>query len=175
MKVHYYEDITNVVALEEERNKLKSEVKALETRDPVTGLLNKNAIMQALEVQISRSRRYDNPLSLLRISIEINSGSSATSDILRTVSQGLKDQLRWADQIGLLNETTFLLILPETCLTDAKELATKLANDRTTLGEKNADWNITFGAASWQKGDDPRKLLQRLKEDQTLNAIALLS
>lgn len=172
---YLFRDITETAELEEECSQLRTRVSALETKDPVTGLLNKKAILQALDNQLSRSRRYGNPLSALRLSIH----ATQTDDLdepVREFGQSLKDQLRWADQIGILDRTTFLIVLPETCLDAAKELASNLTGNRTNiLVSKSSDWSITFGATSWQKGDDPKKLLRRLDRDQDLSLIALMS
>lgn len=172
---HYFKDITELAELEEQRNKLRNEVCLLETKDPATGLLNRKAILQALETQLSRSRRYENPLSLLRLSLH-STDKANTYELLRGMGQSLKDQLRWADQIGMLDDTTFLIVLPETCLDDAKELASNLACNRAAvLAVNTSDWSIKFGVAAWQKGDDSRKVLGRLQRDQDLSLIALLS
>ncbi len=172
---HFFKDVTEIAELEEECGQLRDRVSSLEIKDPVTGLLNKKAILHVLDNQLSRSRRYGNPLSVLRLSIH-STETSLKDNSLREFGQSLKDQLRWADQIGILDETTFLIVLPETCLDDAKELATNLTGNRTSiLANKSADWSIRFGATSWQKGDDPKKLLRRLDHDQELSSIALMS
>jgi len=174
-QIQLFTDVSRLVQLENEHKKILERLDELEIKDSTTGLLNRKSILHSLETQVSRSRRYENPLSLLRLTLVSDQSSDEFLTILRGISQILKDQLRWADQIGILDENTFLIILPETSLPDAKELATKLANDRTTLGEKKSTWNIRFGAATWQKGDDPGKLLNRLQVDQELNSVALLS
>ena len=175
LEVQIFTNVTYQIQLERERNKLAANVQALETKDRVTGLFNRKAILQSLDTQVSRSRRYKNPLSLLRLSLESSASGEELTEIVKGISQALKDQLRWADQIGMLDNVTFLIILPETSLSNAKELATKLANDRTALSDNTSIWNIKVGAATWQKGDDPHKLLNRLQVDQELNVIALLS
>lgn len=172
---HCFNDISELVKLEQERNRLVDQITSLETKDSITGLLNKKAILQAVDTQVSRSRRYENPLSVLRLSMHAEDLSNKM-DILRGIGQCLKDQLRWADQIGMLDDRTFLVVLPETGLDDAKELASNLAGSRATIiAAKSSDWSIKFGVAAWQKGDDPKKLLGRLKHDQELSLIALLS
>ena len=172
---HFFRDVTETAELEEECTQLRHRVSSLETKDPVTGLLNKKAILQVLDNQLSRSRRYGNPLSVLRLSIHATETDDLDTSV-RDFGQSLKDQLRWADQIGILDETTFLIVLPETCLDDAKELASNLTGNRTSiLATKTSSWSIKFGATSWQKGDDPTKLLRRLDRDQDLSLIALMS
>lgn len=175
LTVQMFRNITEKIKLDEKIKSLMEDVHSLETKDSATGMLNKKAIIQNLESQVSRSRRYENPLSLLRLTLESPDDSVSLEETLRTIAHGLKDQLRWADQIGMLDKKTFLIILPETSLEVAKELAAKLANDRATFAASDSNWTIKFGATGWQKGDDPRKLLQRLKQDQELSLIALLS
>lgn len=175
LKAHIFTDITHLTQLETELERLVADVQNLQTKHPITGLLNRKTILHTLDTQVSRSRRYENPLALLRLSLKSETSESENQETLRHISQMLKDQLRWADQIGMIDDSTFLIILPETSLSAAKELATKLANDRTTLGDHHANWSIKFGAAGWQKGDDPEKLLNRVQVDQELNCSALLS
>ncbi|MGH8548073.1 MAG: diguanylate cyclase domain-containing protein [Methylococcales bacterium] len=175
LQIQIFTDISRQVELEAELERVANDLKDLETNHPVTGLLNRKTILHALDTQVSRSRRYENPLALLRLSLKSSCPAGETQETLRRISQMLKDQLRWADQIGMIDDSTFLIILPETSFSAAKELATKLANDRTTLGDNHTDWSIKFGAAAWQKGDDPGKLLNRLEVDQPLTPVALLS
>ena len=171
--VDCFADITALVKLEKECEHLRGRVESLETKDPVTCLPNKKSIMQVLEMQVSRSRRYQNPLALLLLSLQCPADSAELHDTLRGIGQALTDQLRWADQLGMLDPTSFLIILPETLLADAEALATHLAENRIHLPKTAAAVTVMLGAAAWQKGDDPRKLLQRLQASQKICSAAL--
>lgn len=161
-EAHYFEDITEQLKLEREREQLQALVKTLDTKDPETGLLNKNAILHALDSQISRSRRYGNPLAAIRLTLTPPHNNAEPHITLRAISQEFNAQLRWADQIGRLAPNTFLLILPETSFKDAQELASKLQHERIALASRAAGWTLDFSTAAWLKGDDARKLLERL-------------
>jgi len=161
LEAYFFEDVTEQVRIEQDRSRLQDLVSALNTKDPDTGLLNRNAILQALEGHVSRSRRYGNALSVIRVTLEPPRSAAMSEITLREIAQEFNAQLRWADQIGRLDGTTFLLILPETVRTDADVLATKLGGER--VGLAGADlWRIECTVASWQKGDDVRKLMQRV-------------
>ncbi len=88
--------------------------------------------------------------------------------MLISISHLLNDQLRWADIIGRLNETDFLLVLPETHADDANKV---VENMKEKLGQLNipdvepSDFEITaqFGVAEWRKGDDMGLLLMRAR------------
>lgn len=174
-EVHYFIEVTEQVRLKESAAALQNRLDALETTDPVTGLRNRRTILQELDRQISRSRRYGNPLAVIRLTLDIDANTDRRQGLLRTISQLLKDKLRWADEIGMTGENTFLLVLPETTLEDARELAVKLLSNRAALEFKNGEGKVRYGVTAWRKGDDPAKLLRRVNEDQEIDLSALLS
>lgn len=167
-QAHYFLEITDQITLQNRLNDL-------EVRDPVTGLLNRRAILKELDRQTSRSRRYQNPLSVIRLTLETRVEPTRHQEILKTLSAALKDKLRWADEVGMVDDNTFLLVLPETSLADAKELAVKLLSDRAAFDFNISEGKVRYGVAAWSKGDDLRKLLSRAEKDQDLDLSALLS
>ena len=78
----------------------------IRTNDPVTGLLNQRSLVQGLDPQVSRSRRYNNPLSVVAMYLEgiedmdERYGGSTRERVLVAIGQLLKDQMRWADLIA---------------------------------------------------------------------------
>jgi len=160
-EAHYFEDITECSRLERERDYYQELSMSLDTKDLETGLPNRNSILQTLEEQVSRSRRYGNPLSLIRLELHPPPQGSALT--LKTIAQELNAGLRWADYIGRLDTEVLLLILPETPLVDAESLATKLGDDRVAVA-KSEGWSVRCTVVDWQ-GDDTRRLLQRLETD----------
>lgn len=151
-------DVTESEHLRVEREHLQSELEAQALHDSVTGLLNRRGLMVALEPQVSRSRRYNSPLSLVIMDVY---GTQAEDGFLQRVSQILKDQLRWADVIGCGDDRTFIMALPETRRDDAMALTTKL-NDclaREFSGNRAA-W-AAYGVVEWQKTDNANALLKR--------------
>ncbi|MEE9424612.1 MAG: PAS domain-containing protein [Methylococcales bacterium] len=161
--IYVFKDVT-------QQQTLENKVKQLDPKDAITGLYNSRIILENLASQVTRSRRYGNPLALLRLSV-----SGCESDIairMKAIAEQLKDRLRWADCLGTLDENTILIILPETCLEEASELAAKLVNDRAIASDGCA---IQFGFTAWQKGDDPARMLKNIEEDQDVSTMALLS
>lgn len=166
--VHFYLDISAEQELRRERDQLAEDLQQLTTRDPVTGLPNRHALLQGLEPLVSRSRRYGNPLSLIKLRATLD-GNDAPTDaqqqqLWMQVAQLLKDQMRWADIIGRYDGSDFLLILPETGEEAARRLAEKLCN---LMGEQqsNAEGGRLrpyCGITGWHKGDDANLMLQRV-------------
>jgi diguanylate cyclase (GGDEF)-like protein len=170
-----YMDISDEENLRLERNRLAQQLEQHNTVDPVSGLLNAQAIDKGLEPLISRSRRYQNPLSVVTMHItnlhEVGQtmGQVAVDKIVVAVSQMLRDQLRWADMVGRLDDGQFIFILPETDKEASVALANKLASQLNELSvmldEQNSSRVMAcFGVSAWRKGDDARLLMSRSKD-----------
>lgn len=173
--LHYYADITDLQNIRGDRARLSDELAQHVTRDPVTGLPNRQALLQGLEPLVSRSRRYHNPLSVIRLridnlpEIEAEFGMGNGDIALTAVAQMLKDQMRWADLIGRFDKDEFLLVLPETNLDAATQLLDKLRQRLAGLtpGSRTGlpiSLVAHFGVAGWMLGDDRAKLLRRARE-----------
>lgn len=130
----------------------------LDANDSETGLPNSSSILSALDKHVTRSRRYGNPLAVIRVRFQPNEPDAEAAKTLRNVSREFRAQLRWADEIGRLDRNSFLLILPETSEDNARMLATKLETERVAEATR---WHLEMSVAAWQKGDDRRKLLSR--------------
>ncbi len=171
--VHFYQDISTEQRLRAERDKLAEELQMLTTRDGVTGLPNRRALLQGLEPLVSRSRRYGNPLSVIKLAVELSGDTPASQqsreEAWLQVGQMLKDQMRWADIIGRYEDASFLLILPETPAEASRQLADKISG---LLGEikindeegRSRTLIPYCGVTSWEKGDDSILLLKRAEE-----------
>lgn len=140
-----------------EQRRLQQELAEQSLTEPVTGLLNTRGLLVALEPQVARSRRYDNPLSVVMLEVH---GSAVDGDALVRVSRILKDQMRWADMIGCNEHRQFILALPETREADALKLIEKL-QARLAAELEGMDVSPVFGMAEWHKADNVHTLLGR--------------
>ncbi|MDH5694176.1 MAG: sensor domain-containing diguanylate cyclase [Gammaproteobacteria bacterium] len=172
VEVIYFRDITELKRMKTDLDSLNRQLEDTIPTDPVTGLMNRRTLFQALEPQVSRSRRYSNPLSVLVMTVtsyhcEPENVATTRDQMLLTVSNFLRDQVRWVDIAGRTGEQEFTLVLPETNKADAEKLGAKLQN-RLASTELMDSPNTTIcmelhiGITSWHKGDDTRLLLQRV-------------
>ncbi len=87
--------------------------------DAVTGTLNRHAIEDTLTVEISRSSRSHNPVSVMMIEIDHFKtitdihGHAKGDETLCTVVKTIASILRFYDKCGRLAEDKFLVLLPE--------------------------------------------------------------
>lgn len=152
-----------------ELQRLREENAALRLTDELTGLPNRRAISQALELQISRSRRYGNPLAVVLVHLgvaeeQVELLHDSADQLVLGVSRFLRDRLRWVDQIGRWEDNLFLLVLPETSREHAQHLTDKIHDEleglRLPAPLETLRPHLGFGIATWDKGDDLRTLLR---------------
>jgi len=169
-----YEDVSEAIKSKIHANDLQTQLDELSTVDPVSGLLNRRAMLQNLEPLVSRSRRYNNPLSVIAMelvtldAIKQQHGEEAVHHAIKQVSFLLKDTLRWADLVSRSDDNRFVFILPETEKDAAVHLARKI-NGR--IGELNVNYKDTtlpmsacFGVSAWEKGNDSVLLLRHASQ-----------
>jgi len=153
-------DISKRAELEQTQTTLNEELEQHILTDTVTGLLNQRGIMLALEPQVARSRRYNNPMSIIMMEVHCDGDRD---QLLLHVARLLKDQLRWADLIGSSEQHNFILVLPETTEVSAMQLADKLEQRLAETGNEFDVQNLSicYGVTGWLKKDSAGTLLKR--------------
>jgi diguanylate cyclase (GGDEF)-like protein len=171
LQIHFYQDISERVNSQQQCEQLRQQVQELSITDDLTGLANPRAIIQALANQATRSRRYGNPftLAVIQISNQAAPGTDLPDTTTLIFSQYLRDRLRWADAIGRYEKDLFLILMPETNLDDAVKLLQQVRQECQEGALKDLGNDplpaLSLGAAAWEKGDDPTRLLRRAREN----------
>ena len=170
----YFSDASELMRVRTEAQHLSDQLESTATNDPVTGVLNMRALMQGLEPQVSRSRRYENPLSIIIMQINgFDTGDESikavNEHVLRGIGFYLRDQLRWVDLVGRTQDNEFTMVLPETANADAVALAQKINARLQQLSlpdtpSVTVKVDAKLGVTEWQKGDDTSRLLNRAQE-----------
>jgi len=112
-------------------------------RDALTGLWNRRALEAQLAREAPRVERYGRPLSLLLLDIDhfkrINDeyGHPAGDAALRTLAALLQSLLRETDTAARYGGEEFVVLLPETPLAAAAEVAERL---RRTVEQAEFEW-----------------------------------
>ncbi len=112
--------IANQLAVALENAKLYERVRYLSLHDPLTSLANRNLFHTRLKDELSRSRRYQQPLTIAMVDIDhfkkVNDtyGHPAGDIILRELALLLGNELRGCDVISRFGGEEFILLLPET-------------------------------------------------------------
>lgn len=115
-----------------EYKSLQEKLQAQANHDFLTGLPNRRHFMDKASTEVARSNRYGGSLSLLMIDIDYfkrindNYGHQAGDIVLQRFSQQCKAQLRDIDLLCRHGGEEFAVLLPETGLEQALEVAERL-------------------------------------------------
>lgn len=105
----------------------------LNTRDPLTGLLNRRGILDFLRREKAVAERHGRSLSILFVDLnrfkEVNDqhGHLVGDEMLTGVANALSRALRGSDAVGRVGGDEFLAVLPDTDLAAARRIARRLA------------------------------------------------
>jgi diguanylate cyclase (GGDEF)-like protein/PAS domain S-box-containing protein len=117
-----------------ERKKMEDELKHMATHDHLTGLYDRNVLEQQLNDEIQRASRYNHNLSVFMLDIDHfktindNYGHQIGDKILQHFAKELEFSIRNTDYPTRYGGEEFVVILPETPLPKAEELAERLRN-----------------------------------------------
>ncbi len=110
------------------RKQLEEELKYLATIDPLTGVLNRQSLIEAGMHELKRSQRYKRQLSVLIMKLDyfhgVNEHRAFSDEIVRQVISICRSTIRDSDIIGRVGDVEFAIILPET----TKEKAVVVSN-----------------------------------------------
>ena len=137
----------------------------LATRDALTGLLNRRAILSQLAGMVSGARRHGHPLSIGILDLDafkaINDehGHHVGDDVLVTAVRAMRAHLRAEDQLGRLGGEEFLMLLPDTESAAARSVAEKLRTE-VAVAPAPVPVTVSVGVATWAQ-ETPEELLRR--------------
>ena len=109
-----------------------AEIERLSKIDKLTGLGNRAALDEGLEREFLRATRYQHPLSMLVVDLDLfkivndTYGHLAGDEVLREVGARLRAQLRDTDVIGRYGGEEFVILLPETPLEASLKIAEEI-------------------------------------------------
>ena len=143
--------------------------------DSLTGSLNRPAFFQHAEKEFARGKRYFRPLSVIMVDIDhfkrINDqyGHHGGDQVLQIFAEACQEVIRSTDLMGRIGGEEFALLLPDTPIKSAFNLAERL---RTRInkfpylaGEMLIEVTASLGVAELQSDDiNFKALLQRADE-----------
>ncbi len=147
------QDVTEKIGMqralyESQRVALEQE-KRLSRIDPLTGLANRRAFYEGAEVERQRAVRYGRNLSMAYIDLDnfkqVNDkfGHEAGDQLLVTVADILRSDLRPSDLAARLGGDEFAVLVPEADKLGAHRATSKLHVLLTQAMQDN-DWPVTF-------------------------------
>lgn len=123
--------VKNMLKIKELRDKLKT----LSTTDELTGLHNRRYLLERMEQEISRAKRYGNALSVLLFDLDffkvVNDiyGYEWGDVLLRSIADKLKQLIRKEDILTRYGDEEFIVVLPNTSEDNAFLFAERFRKD----------------------------------------------
>ncbi|MDX1595234.1 MAG: GGDEF domain-containing protein, partial [Gammaproteobacteria bacterium] len=143
------------------------------SRDPLTGLFNRRALMERLAEEMERSERYKRRLTVLLFDLDkfkrVNDtlGHLAGDAVLRHFARVIEKALRRSDLVGRYGGEEFLAVLPETDAKRGSEVAERIRAacheaPATAPDGSGVHYTTSIGVATLQPGESTEALLERV-------------
>lgn len=137
--------------------------------DPLTGLYNYRFTQDVLRKRLSEARRRKRPLSVVMVDVdglaEINEreGREFGDQVLRQFGNVLVGSVRISDIVARYGGDEFIVLLPETQLSDAvmlaERMAARIAQTEWPVRESEASVTASLGVASFPEAGSQMQML----------------
>ena len=114
------------------RDRADENNRVLAALDPLTGVANRRSLIAALDRDVARAQRMREPMALMMVDIDhfkdVNDqyGHPAGDRVLCSVVNVLRQRVRAQDLVGRYGGEEFMVLLPDTGLVGAQQLARAL-------------------------------------------------
>jgi diguanylate cyclase (GGDEF)-like protein len=139
------------------------------SRDSLTALWNRKAILAILERDLLRAEREQQPVGLIMIDVdhfkEINDtrGHAAGDAVLRLIAAGIASVVRPYDSVGRCGGEEFLIVAPNCGMTETWELAERVrshvAGCNMMVAGSGVRVSLSLGVATGRSAAETEKLL----------------
>jgi len=147
-----------IVELQDRLIRAQEALREEATHDPLTGLLNRRACLDALVAELHRGSRIRKPVSIAMADIDhfknINDahGHLAGDAVLREVARRMQKSLRAYDVIGRFGGEEFLLVFPGCRLEEGTKLANRIcrviSSESVSVKSKSLQVTLSLGVAA---------------------------
>ncbi len=137
---------------------------ALATTDGLTGLANRRELNDVLSKEISRARRFNQPLSFVMCDVDHfknyndNFGHPAGDDVLQTIAALMRSRLRASDLAARYGGEEFGMVLPmttkESAIRVADSLRKRIEEHRFAHQTEQPNGNLTVSMGVAAIGED---------------------
>ncbi len=154
-----------------ERKLAEEKIHFFATTDSLTGIFNRREFTRLLENEMERAQRYDTSFSLIMYDLDnfkwVNDtfGHDVGDDVLRTITELVTKSIRSVDLTGRWGGDEFMVLMPQSDLAAATNVAEKLGQviSQHSLN-KAGKITASFGVTVFSPQDDSDSLLKRVDD-----------
>ena len=161
----------DLAKVSEEKSGLLAALARQAREDPLTGLLNRRALNDALDSELQRARRHQRPLCVALLDLDnfkdINDTLShiVGDQVLIQTARLIEANRRDGDEVARMGGEEFVILFPETSID-----AARAACERLLLSIRTADWpahgvsravTASLGVTQYRAKEEPLELLSR--------------
>lgn len=161
--ISYIQDITEQETTRLELFKRKEQLELLNQQlqqqvkiDHLTQIYNRGHAIDTLEKELRRSTRNNLPVAVILIDVDYfkqyndEFGHLSGDKALISIAQNLKSNCRDTDTVSRFGGEEFVIILPETPLQAAAQVAENLRSSICKITELDRDVTISLGVTAWE-------------------------
>lgn len=132
-----------------ERARLFQEVQSLAFTDPLTGVHNRRSLFELSRVEFSRAHRLNRPICCMMLDLDHfkqindNYGHQTGDQVLQEFAKRCKNSVREMDLIGRYGGEELMIILPETNIITALQIAERMCDSLAETPIKVHDGEIS--------------------------------
>ena len=125
----------------------------LAQRDPLTGIANRVSMTETLDREVDRAKRYDLPLSMLMIDLDLfkkvndTYGHSTGDMVLKEAARCIQSGLRLSDQAFRFGGEEFVVLLADANLKSAQIVAERIRSCIEASSVINNEHEVRFTAS----------------------------
>ena len=168
-------DITERKQAEEALQKSEKTYRDLSIIDGLTQLYNSRHFYAQITMEITRTDRYGQPLTLLFLDLDdfkrFNDtyGHISGDKVLFRLGQVIKRQLRQSDSAYRYGGEEFIIILPMTTTADGTIVAERIMSELkkenfSTVPDETIHMTVSIGIAQYRPGEDIKGLINRVDQ-----------
>ncbi len=141
--------------------------------DTVTSSYNRYYMQKRVSEELKRMQRFRRPMGIILVHLDnlsyinIHYGHAFGNDVLRDVSEIMRQELREFDLLGRYNEDSFLILLPETHEQGTKAVASRIrevVSSLVFLKKRKLTLQPAVHSMNYDKGTKPEHVIENLDQ-----------